>query len=118
MEVRTILRRGHPVLWHLRLVNLSIAYVVEIDRHIGFTKLVGPPPKRARQRHAGRKLTDDGWRHNALKPRLRQMQSCLSLDCYSVFVRGAGFAPAGLDGALDFAASGNFPAVSITCSAK
>jgi hypothetical protein len=42
-ELGTVLRRGHGALGLLRLANLTLAYVVEIDRHMDVAKLIGLP---------------------------------------------------------------------------
>jgi hypothetical protein len=42
-QVRTVLERPHGALGLLRLVNVSVAYVVEIDRHTELAKLLGLP---------------------------------------------------------------------------
>lgn len=42
-QARTVLRRGHNALGLLRLKNITIAYVMEIHRHMDLAKLVGLP---------------------------------------------------------------------------
>lgn len=42
-QVRAVLRRPHNALGLLRIVNLGIAYIVEIQRHTDLAKLIGLP---------------------------------------------------------------------------